>query len=419
MTGFLAIFLVFLSNVLVTVLSFILALFSSRARKFFSKRKYDAAILAQIKQQRGTKKHCVVFYCSSAGEYEQARPLASNLASSGVYVHILFFSESGYNFASLRKEGLPFSLAPLDTLRNWREILAILNPNVVIIVRHELWPCFLFEASRKSKVYLINASLKSNKFLSLLIKNVLFSFVDGILTVSDLEKQKFCQSFSFPETSIRVTGDSKYDRVLERVEVFKAKPRSFPQLSHSKRKLILGSAWPDDCEIVLSAYARYKIEHAETLQLVIAPHQPNEEFLKSLISNCENWEMSHKLFSASEDTRDVDLVVIDSIGILFELYGVCDLAFVGGASHHEVHNVLEPSAFGLPLAFGPRYENSHEASEIISRNLAQVVRNSEDCLRWMKSALAKGSFDKELEDFVKAKGGATDKILSEIRSFLS
>ena len=55
------------------------------------------------------------------------------------------------------------------------------------------------------------------------------------------------------------------------------------------------------------------------------------------------------------------ILIIDSIGLLAKLYSICDLAFVGGAMHYRVHNVLEPSCFGMPVAFGPLFDTSQEA----------------------------------------------------------
>jgi 3-deoxy-D-manno-octulosonic-acid transferase len=291
---------------------------------------------------------------------------------------------------------------------------------VTIVVRHELWPCFLYEASKRSKVFLINASLKSKNNRSIFMKKILLEFVDKIFAVSELEKEIFCKSFSLSEERVQVSGDSKYDRVLERVANLKKSPPIFLELSGSKRKLIVGSAWRQDCEVLLGAFARYKLENSERLQIIVAPHQPTTEFLSWLAQFSQKLQISYKLFShAKEDLRDVDLIIVDSIGILFDLYGSADLAFVGGALHHEVHNVLEPAAFDLPLAFGPWYQNSHEASEIASKNFACIVRNEEDCLSWMKSAFSKDEALEKLRNFVRSKAGATDLMVNEIASYLS
>lgn len=416
----LACLLVYASNALLVFLCFLsplIGLFSPRIREFFSKRKLNKDFLGKIRENRSLFKDAVVFYCSSAGEYEQARPIASSLAREGLYVHLLFFSESGFKFATLRGETLDYSLAPLDTLSNWNQFFAVLNPKVCLVVRHEMWPSFLHQASKSAKVFLINASLKSKTKFSVFIKKQLLSFFDQVFAVSEIEKNNFCETFRLPKEKVLVTGDSKYDRVLERVDILKSNIRTFSELSSQRKKLMIGSSWKADSDTVLEAFAQFKGSNINTLQVVIAPHQPTDIYLNELIQSCERLHLTYKLFSNKGDSRDTDVVIVDSIGILFELYGACDLAFVGGASHHEVHNVLEPAAFGLTLAFGPHYKNSHEASEIVGKGLAKVIHTPQECLKWIHSALHKGS-DLQVSQFVQSKGGATRQILNEIHSSL-
>src|SRR6185369_16281303 len=99
----LAIFIVFLSNMLASALAFILAIlapFFPKIRRFLHDRHWSYDRCTDLRSERNRKKHCVLFFCSSAGEYEQAKPLAHLLAAdSHNYVHIIFFSSSGFSFA--------------------------------------------------------------------------------------------------------------------------------------------------------------------------------------------------------------------------------------------------------------------------------------------------------------------------------
>jgi 3-deoxy-D-manno-octulosonic-acid transferase len=390
-----------------------------RVRNFFEKRTFNNLSFSKMQREREAFNSAVVFYCSSAGEYEQAHPIAKALNQRGVYVHFLFFSESGYQFAEIRKESLSYSLAPLDTVQNWGIFFRSLRPQVTIVVRHELWPSFLSEASKVSKVFLINASLKSTSMLSLFLKKQLLKFFDKIFTVSDFEKRRFCKEFELPEDRVIIVGDSKYDRVVARVKALEKKPRHFAQLSSKKQKLILGSAWQQDCDVLLEAYTKFREVYPDRIQLVFAPHQPTQEFLSSLRGQCEKLKISCKYLSdVSTESLDVDLVLVDSVGVLFDLYSNCDFAFVGGAMHHEVHNVLEPAAFGLPVAFGHLFTNSHEASELVEKGLATVIRESDDCFIWMKGIVLNRSRDNGLQKFIDTKSGSTDRLLAVIDSIL-
>lgn len=103
----------------------------------------------------------VLFACSSAGEYEQALPIIHHLEASGRRVAICFFSYSGYRFAEVRKESRTYFLAPFDSLIYWRRVRKILSPQQVILVRYELWPCFLSVFGDSSKLWLFVLSFSS------------------------------------------------------------------------------------------------------------------------------------------------------------------------------------------------------------------------------------------------------------------
>ncbi len=378
-------------------------------------REWDLAKQTRIRRERDAKTHCVVFFCSSAGEYEQARPLASRLLElPQTYVHFLFFSQSGYSFAVQRKETIPFSLSPLDSLGNWRKIFAILRPQVFVVVRHELWPCCLWLARQRSKVLLVNASLQTRGRVSIFLKSLLLSLVDKIYTVSEQERLSFQHQFANVQTNILAVGDSKYDRVLERAAALQGFAR-FPMLEQSRPRLVVGSAWKKDCELALSAFTLFKAKHAGPAQLVLAPHQPNSEFISWLEQECAKTSLPWaRLSQLASSVTAPEMIIVDSVGLLFDLYGVCDLAFVGGALHHKVHNVLEPAAFSLPLAFGPFFENSHEACEIFEKGLATVVHNAKELLSWMEPLLLQPQKNQALQQFLASKAGATDRILLEI-----
>jgi 3-deoxy-D-manno-octulosonic-acid transferase len=95
---------------------------------------------------------------------------------------------------------------------------------------------------------------------------------------------------------------------------------------------------------------------------VLAPHEPTAAHLAPL----ERWAAAERLacarLSAGPAAGDADVVLVDAVGGLAELYAAGDAAFVGGGFHDAgLHSVLEPAAFGLPVAFGPRHANSRDA----------------------------------------------------------
>ena len=75
--------------------------------------------------------------------------------------------------------------------------------------------------------------------------------------------------------------------------------------------------------------------------------------------------------------RKAKLVVVDRTGVLGELYALADAAFVGGGFHAAgLHSVLEPAAYGVPVAFGPMHRGSREAGLLIRATGAASARGA-------------------------------------------
>src|SRR5213079_3489671 len=73
-----------------------------------------------------------------------------------------------------------------------------------------------------------------------------------------------------------------------------------------------------------------------------------------------------------------DVIVLDSIGELAQLYQLATAVFVGGSLvDHGGHNILEPAIFGKPIVFGPYMQNFKEIAEAFIANGAAVCVQSE------------------------------------------
>ena len=112
-----------------------------------------------------------------------------------------------------------------------------------------------------------------------------------------------------------------------------------------------------------------------------------------------------------------DILVVDSIGQLAQLYSVCDIAFVGGGLHYRVHNVLEPVVLALATAFGPHFDTSKEAIEVVNKELATVVIDESELYSWW-SRMAEISYREAIKDkivsHVNKLGGATSRIVEDL-----
>ncbi len=111
---------------------------------------------------------------------------------------------------------------------------------------------------------------------------------------------------------------------------------------------------------------------------VIAPHEPTPGRLDDLESRLVDLGLGPVRLSAVESgAPPADVVLVDRVGVLAELYAVGDVAYVGGGFGTDgLHSVLEPAALGLPVLFGPNHRNAREAGELVARGSALIVEDA-------------------------------------------
>ncbi|MFK7825559.1 MAG: 3-deoxy-D-manno-octulosonic acid transferase [Oligoflexales bacterium] len=374
-----------------------------------------------------------LFFCSSAGEYEQGLPLARKLENAGNDVIICFFSLSGYQFAQARKEKRYFFLSPIDSYWSWKRVFRALKPKASFVVRHEVWPGFLKLASSWNEgVFLINASksLSAKSQVQHRLKSKLFKYFRKIYFVSQHEQTYFTQNLQIPAQKLICTGDSKYDSVFERSMLKKAEAGKhqdlLDQFGKVDSRLVLGSAWEKDVELGLGALADLRQQVNKSLQVMVALHKPEEPALTAVEQDCQKLKLSFRRLSTMLPLQDkpqdiprapYDVIIVDSVGILSELYCCGQLAFIGGALHYQVHNVLEPAFYALALAYGPLYKNSGEAVLLAEAKVISIIKNKNDLAKWWTDQIHTGYENGQRANaLIKSYLGATEEILADLKA---
>ncbi|NRA44909.1 MAG: hypothetical protein HRU09_08145 [Oligoflexales bacterium] len=411
-----------------------LAFFFSNLRGFFWNRGLGHAQNFRQLVSASHKDH-YLFFCSSAGEYEQGLPLARKLEEEGGEAIICFFSQSGYEFAKARGETRCFFLSPTDSYWSWKKVFETLDPKASFVVRHEVWPGFLsFASSWNQGVFLLNASksLSANSTVQHRLKGRLFRYFRKVYFVSKHDREYFTNSLKLPPEKLLRTGDSKYDSVYERSLLKKAEASKHRDLLDKfgtvDSRLVLGSAWEKDVEAGLGALSLLKPQQAKRLQVMVALHKPEEAALKAVEQTCDRLNLSYRRLSSMEPdegnhlpqdcpTDPYDVIVVDSVGILSELYCCGHLALVGGALHYQVHNVLEPALYSLALAYGPLYKNSGEAVLLAEAQVVNIVKDKKDLANWWTDQIScEYESGQRTGSLIKSYLGATERILADLKA---
>ncbi len=334
-------------------------------------------------------------HASSMGEYEQAVPLVKELLKRNPEAWIMFtlFSPSGLKHV---KETIPrtvLSYLPFDLLRNVNRFLDLVQPSVHVLIRHDVWPNYQWGLQKRAiPSILVDASisdkrLKGTKQFRSLFRAVYKSFT-AVCAVSNEQAERLHLIFPRAE-QIHVCGDTRYDRVRDRaMDTSKIEHVIKTGLFKKERCLVVGSSWPEDEAVIFPAIAK-ALREFKDFTLIVAPHELTPEHLRSIekFISSQGVDLVHWTRFEREIKNSSRVLLVDTIGVLANLYALGSIAFVGGAFGMGVHSVLEPAAHGLWISFGPKHTNSHEATDMAA-SVSVAISSAEEFESFLMKALS-------------------------------
>ena len=320
----------------------------------------------------------VLFHCSSMGEYKQILPVVKLLNEDKTQDYNLvlsLYSPSAYeNIDKLNSSFSIITYTPFDFYFATKKFINTINPDIVLISKHDVWPNFIWELKKRDvPVYLINGlfadDTKMNRWYAKYFFRSFFTNITEILTINEMHRQRFLQIFPYPY-KIKVTGDTRFDAVICEAESAEG-IETLDRLYDIEKIFIAGSSWPTGEKHILKAWVRVKMKYPDAF-LVIVPHEIGVDHIYKLESLCQKKDLRTLVYTemtGKEKFAEFDVVIIDKIGLLAKIYRYGKIAYVGGGfSRNGIHSVLEPAAYELPVVFGPHLDKSPEEEGIGSRN---------------------------------------------------
>ncbi|RHX90022.1 3-deoxy-D-manno-octulosonic acid transferase [Leptospira stimsonii] len=389
-------------------------------RIFFQKRNEDRERILSKPFETNAKK-VIWLHAASVGELDQCHALASEFRKKEPSTFLLqsVFSES---VRDSQLEAFPadetFRL-PIDTPFGYDWIFKHFQPKVLVLMAWDTWPNLILSAKKfGTKVVLGSAVIGSRKngFLGMLTKAV-FRNLSGVYPSHESFYEAF-RSLVPDRIPVKVLGDTRFDTVLKKIEDTKkefVRPKNYPY-----SKIILFASTYEPCEELLVSF--YKLAKEKQPDLLnefafwIFPHKTSPERITSIEHRLQDAKMEYETWTSTPyEKMNAQTIVFDVLGILAFAYQAVDFAYVGGAIHNRVHNVLEPATFGLPLMTGKKISNSPEAMILKNTGGLFVVSEPEDILRivnFPSTEIAK--IRKHNSDFVKQGRGAAKRLFEEI-----
>jgi len=338
-------------------------------------------------------KNALWVYAVSVGEVQSSLPLLEAAGDRPDLPRVLStVTETGRSLAEqLAPRSTTFIYNPWDAPNFVKRALDALAPRAYVAMETERWPVMLAELySRGVPAFLVNGRLSDNSIKKLrgqktFWRGVLCCF-SRLMVRFESDKKNFL-SLGVPEGKIVVTGDCKVDALLARkADVELSRLRAvWPDLRRGGGPLfIAGSIHAGEDEIVLSAFDKVRRLHPDA-RLILTPRYP-ERALSVVATALPHGRVAllTELEAAANkrSVEDWDVVVVNRIGTLFDLYacvsdGGIGAAFVGGSLiPNGGQNPMEPALFGIQVTHGPDMGDFPDTERMDASGAALEVRDS-------------------------------------------
>ena len=406
----------------------IAALFgNAKAVQWVKGRRDQQLILRSVDGPQEPEGDWIWFHAASLGEFEQGRPVIEALKQEFPQYKILlsFFSPSGYE---IRKD---YPLAdevlylPTDTPAHAAQWVQRHHFVASFFIKYEFWFNYM-RALKEAGIplFYISLILKPDSYFFRWygtwffrqLKNVTHFFVQDDATAQLLQSNGMA--------NVTVCGDTRFDRVAAIAR--QAKP--FPDVESfisGRHCIIAGSTWPPDEKLLVEFCPQLPDDYC----LIIAPHDISASHVAQIKAMFPDSQLYTEL-DADQPSRSLSLskgrptriLIVNTIGILSQLYQYARFVYIGGGFGVNIHNIQEPVTFGCPVVFGPKYKSFKEAVDLVGLEGAFSVRDAAEmtaiftCLMTDEEYYAKAS--ETCRNYLDSQVGATESILKGFKKAL-
>jgi len=393
--------------------------FNAKARAWAAGR---AGLWERLEAKKDRLRGCLWMHCASVGEFEQGRPVLEALkaARPGLPVLLTFFSPSGYEARKDYPGATHVDYLPPDNAGNARRLADLITPRAAIFVKYEFWYHHLHALKERGvPVFLVSGIFREDqpffKWYGGPWRSMLRCYAH--LFMQDERSRALLAGAGI--TNITVSGDTRFDRVLDIVREGAELPIA-AAMTGGAPVLVCGSTWPADDALITKAL----YHTGEPLRTIVAPHEHGPAQLHAIERDYPGPVVR---WSALDDTAppvplNAATLLVDRMGLLARLYKYGDIAYVGGGFGDGIHSILEAATWGRPVIFGPRHTKFPEAKGLIGAGAAWQVGSAEDLMALLRrlfndrGALARAG--EAAAAYVHERAGATERTVGGILAMM-
>lgn len=339
----------------------------------------------------------VWFHAVSVGELNALIPIFKNF--QGMRMVLSVTTHTAYELAKtklkddLENNRIRLFYMPWDHPMIVKKVISRIRPRAIVLMESEIWPALINEAHNQGvKLMIINAKLSDSSFE--MYRNFYFIFrpifmnFDLLLVQSPNDSRKFLR-LGVDKNKILMMGNMKFS-VLPTLKHNREEFRE--ELGYSPEDFIwvCGSTHEEEEAVLISIFQELRDEFPK-LRLVLAPRHPERFSVVENFINSAAKLIPVRLSSKQKVEDQNSVLLVDTIGDLYDIFSISDLAFVGGTLNEKIggHNVLEPASCQVPVVIGPSYYKNTQIVDMLEQAEGLYVAEAKEDIRiFLKSILS-------------------------------
>ena len=334
---------------------------------------------------RDPRKKAVWIHAVSVGEVLSLQNLIQQIRARHPSWEIFLstLTNTGHRMAREKLRGVDHLFyVPFDFAWSVRRMFRAVRPSVLVLAESEFWPNLLREARRaEASVILANGRISDRSFGRYLtvkpLTRYLWPYIDLFLAQTVQDRRRL-ETLGVPAGRIRVTGNLKSDvrlRDWKASEIRRMKRQL--ALPFSAKVVVAGSTREGEEEALLGGFSEARRKGGK-VALILAPRHLDRVPEVERACRAAGWTVTRK--TRVRPGKSWDILILDTLGELAQIYAACDAAFIGGSLvPWGGHNILEPAYYGKPIFFGPYMHNfAYLAETFVHAGGAVVVRDKAD-----------------------------------------